>query len=188
MAFFTRKRVSSRRLEPGTPFVISISKCLTQTVPSGNDQFATGYYLADDLPFSSLLARRFTVCDRWHASILGPTYPNRLYLHSAQSGGYKTNYLPINEGGYGWPTIWEKLTAAGVSAGYYYVDLPVTALFGTRMNSYHRPIDDYFTHCEQGTLPQVTFIDPGFNSGSRTDHGEEQNNGGYNPPLFCSSP
>ncbi|MBK6856784.1 MAG: phospholipase [Microthrixaceae bacterium] len=137
---------------------------------SGNDQFATGYYLADDLPFSSLLARRFTVCDRWHASILGPTYPNRLYLHSAQSGGYKTNYLPINEGGYGWPTIWEKLTAAGVSAGYYYVDLPVTALFGTRMNSYNRPIDDYFTHCEQGTLPQVTFIDPGFNSGSRTDN------------------
>jgi len=137
---------------------------------SGNDPFATGYYLADDVPFSSRLARRFTVCDQWFAALLGPTYPNRLYLHSAQSGGQKTNYLPINEGGYGWPTIWERLSGAGVTAEYYYVDLPVTALFGQRLNPFNHPIDDYFTRCGEGTLPQVTFVDPGFLNGSRTDN------------------
>ena len=137
---------------------------------TGNDPFATGYYLADDVPFSSSLARRFTVCDHSFASVLGPTYPNRLYLHSGQSGGYKTNYLPINEGGYAWPTIWEKLTAAGVPAGYFYVDLPVTALFGARLNPYGAPIDQYFSRCAEGSLPNVTYLDPGFSGASRTDN------------------
>ena len=137
---------------------------------SGNDPFATGYYLADDVPFSSRLARRFTVCDQSFASVLGPTYPNREYLHSAQSGGYKNNYLPIAEGGFAWPTIWEKLAAASVPAGYFYVDLPVTALFGSRLNQYSAPIDQYFGRCAAGTLPNVTFLDPGFNTGSRTDN------------------
>lgn len=137
---------------------------------TGNDRFATGYYLADDVPFSSRLARRFTVCDQSFCSVLGPTYPNREYLHSAQSGGYKNNYLPIAEGGFTWPTIWERLAGAGVSAGYYYVDLPVTALFGPRLNSVTAPIDQYFGRCADGTLPQVTFLDPGFQGGSRTDN------------------
>lgn len=137
---------------------------------SGNDPFAIGYYLADDVPFTSRLARRFTVCDNSFASVLGPTYPNRLYLHSGQSGGYKNNYLPINEGGFSWPTIWEKLAAASVPAGYFYVDLPVTALFGSRLSSFNAPIDDYFTRCAAGTLPNVTFLDPGFLTGSRTDN------------------
>ena len=53
---------------------------------SGNDAFALGYYGGDAMPFTSQLAREFTVFDRWHASILGPTYPNRAYLHSGQSG------------------------------------------------------------------------------------------------------
>ena len=54
---------------------------------SGNDDFALSYFEGEDLPFYDLLARRFTVCDRWHASLLGPTYPNREYLLSGQSGG-----------------------------------------------------------------------------------------------------
>jgi phospholipase C len=58
---------------------------------SGNDEFALSYFEAPDLPFYDLLARRFTVFDRWHASVLGPTYPNREYLLSGQSGGNKTN-------------------------------------------------------------------------------------------------
>lgn len=137
---------------------------------SGNDAFALGYYRGQDLPFTSALARRFTVCDAYFSSILGPTYPNREYLHAGQSGGIKTNYLPTAEGGFSWPTIWDRLAAAGVSAGYYYVDLPVTALFGQRHLPISHKIDDYFADCAAGTLPQVTFLDPGFLGGSRTDN------------------
>ena len=136
---------------------------------SGNDPFALAYYGGDAMPFTSQLAREFTVFDRWHASILGPTYPNRAYLHSGQSGTYKANTLPFATGGYDWPTIWERLAAAGVSAGYYYTDLPVLALWGGRLDNFQRPIDQYFADAQQGTLPKVTFIDPAFLSGNRTD-------------------
>jgi phospholipase C len=58
---------------------------------SGNDAFALGWYRPEDLPFYAALSRRFTTFDRMHCSLLGPTYPNREYLHSAQSGGIKKN-------------------------------------------------------------------------------------------------
>ncbi|HEU5149915.1 MAG TPA: alkaline phosphatase family protein [Iamia sp.] len=137
---------------------------------SRNDPFALGYYLGDDLPFTSRLARRFTVCDHSFASLLGPTYPNREYLHSGQSGGQKTNYLPLDEGGFTWETIWDRLDAAGVPHGYFYTDLPTTLLWGTRMTPWASLVDDYFSRCEEGTLPAVSFVDPGFLGGSRTDN------------------
>src|SRR6185312_16203547 len=38
------------------------------------------YMKRDDLPFYHALADAFTICDGYHASMLGPTQPNRLYL------------------------------------------------------------------------------------------------------------
>ena len=50
-----------------------------------NDDFALGYYKRRDLATSSQLARHFTICDHWFASMLGPTFPNRFYTHSAST-------------------------------------------------------------------------------------------------------
>jgi phospholipase C len=136
---------------------------------SGNDAFALGYYGADAMPFTSQLAREYTVFDRWHASVLGPTYPNRAYLHSGQSGTYQTNVLPTATGGYDWETIWDRLGAAGVSTGYYFTDLPVLALWGGRLGNVTRPIDEYFALAQAGKLPHVVFVDPAFLTGNRTD-------------------
>lgn len=138
---------------------------------SNNDELALGYYEAPDLAFSTPFARRFTIFDAYHCSILGPTYPNREYLHSGQSGGYKTNYLPIAEGGFSWPTIWDRLLAAGVPCAYYYTDLPVTLLWGFRFaDAVNRTIDDYYADCAAGRLPNVTFIDPKFLGHDRSDN------------------
>ena len=38
-----------------------------------------GYYSANHLPVYDHLARNYCVCDAWHASIPGDTWPNRLY-------------------------------------------------------------------------------------------------------------
>jgi len=137
-------------------------------VGSNNDQFATGFYVGDDLPFTSQLAKRFAICDHSHASILGPTYPNREYLFAAQSFGRKNNSTDPN--GFPGDTIWDRLTAAGVSMKSYYTDLPVLALWGSRMAPFFHKIDDYFADCAAGTLPTVSFVDPGFLTGSRTDN------------------
>jgi phospholipase C len=44
-------------------------------------------YTPDQLPVLNALAREFVVCDNWHASIPGPTWPNRMFIHAASSGG-----------------------------------------------------------------------------------------------------
>ncbi|TMK55741.1 MAG: hypothetical protein E6G60_18905, partial [Actinobacteria bacterium] len=62
---------------------------------TGNDEYAIGYYRREDLPFYAKLADRFTICDHHFASLMGPTFPNRQYLHSAQSGGERDDPIPI---------------------------------------------------------------------------------------------
>lgn len=41
----------------------------------------------EQLPVLNALAREFAVCDNWHASIPGPTWPNRLFAFAASSDG-----------------------------------------------------------------------------------------------------
>ena len=54
-----------------------------------NDDYALGYYRKGEVAFLHPLARAFTLYDRYFCSLLGPTWPNREYMHSAQSGGNK---------------------------------------------------------------------------------------------------
>jgi phospholipase C len=82
-------------------------------------QYTMAYFKRDDIPFHWALADAFTVCDGYHCSILGPTWPNRLYLMTGQidpsgtqGGPVYGNYVPTE--GYSWPTYPELLTAAGV--------------------------------------------------------------------------
>ncbi len=135
---------------------------------ANDDRFALGYYDAGDLPFTESLARTYTAFDHSHASVLGPTYPNRYYLHSAQAGGNKSNTLPP-AGGWGWPLIWDKLAAANVPSRYFYTDVPFLALFGARGISYSSPIAQYYDGCANGTLPNVTMVDPGFVGATQCD-------------------
>jgi len=44
-------------------------------------------YAPGQLPVLNALAREFVVCDNWHASLPGPTWPNRMFVHAASSGG-----------------------------------------------------------------------------------------------------
>jgi phospholipase C len=101
--------------------------------------------------------------------VLGPTFPNREYLHSAQSGGIKDNSIPFESRGFQWETIWDRLMAADVPSGYFFVDLPVTALWGERLIPVTHHIEQFFGRAASGTLPNVTFVDPGFTTGFRTD-------------------
>jgi phospholipase C len=122
-----------------------------------NDSFAIGYYLADDLAFYGSAARYWTVFDHYFAPTMGPTYPNRLYQHSAKTDrrddGKQTCTLP---------TIWDRLDQAGVSGGYYYSDVPFLALYGSVYQSISHPVADFLDDCASGSLPSVSFVDPKF--------------------------
>jgi len=49
------------------------------------------------------LANAFVLCDRWHASMPGPTWPNRFFLHGASSAGLE--HSPTKEEMAGWDTL-----------------------------------------------------------------------------------
>lgn len=44
-------------------------------------------YTPAQLPIMTTLAAQFALCDNWYASIPGPTWPNRFFVHAASSGG-----------------------------------------------------------------------------------------------------
>src|SRR3954454_14124818 len=64
----------------------------------GDDVYAIGYYEEKDLPFMPALAKAFTTCDRFFCSILASTFPNREYMHAAQSYGQVDNDFPPQAG------------------------------------------------------------------------------------------
>jgi phospholipase C len=138
-----------------------------------NDEFAVGYYDEGDLDFYTALAREFTLCDDYYCSVMGPTFPNREYMHSAQSGGLKDNRLPNEvpgmETGFTWPTIWDLCTVNDVPWGYYFVDLPAIGLWGRKHAHGAHHVEHFFADLASGALPNVTFLDPGFTTGLRTD-------------------
>ena len=86
-------------------------------------QFTMAYLERDDIPFHYALAENFTICDGYHCSLLGPTWPNRLYLMSAwiDPAGVQGGPIISNQHTtpYGWKSYPEALTEAGVSWKVY---------------------------------------------------------------------
>ena len=129
---------------------------------TGSDEYALGYYLAEDLSFLPAVARKYTVYDRWFCSLMASTFPNRHYQMAAQSGGTKSNVLPVDDMGFQWETIFDRALARGVSVGYYASDLPAPGLYGARGLAWVRPAIQFYTDALAGTLPNICFVDPPF--------------------------
>jgi phospholipase C len=136
-------------------------KCDGWLRTGNNDIFSIGYYLQEDLSFYGNAAPYWTVCDRFFASIMGPTYPNRFYMHAGQTDR-QDNRLQIDGEFSKLPTIWGGLQAAGLDGRYYYSDLPFTALWGGTLTDISAPYADFVTACSTGSLPEVSFVDPRF--------------------------
>ncbi len=127
--------------------------------------YVMGYFTRDDLPFTHALADAGVVCDRWFCSLLGPTWPNRMYLLSAQSGGMSSNDLPTMGGRFPWPTIFHRMNDASIPWAYYYSDLPFVPLF-EGLDDFPQFIkrvnNDFFDDALAGTLAPFSVIEPAF--------------------------
>ncbi len=122
------------------------------------------YLTREHQPVTWALADEYAVCDRWFCSVMGPTWPNRMYWLAGTSMGMQSNDVP--EGGFTAPTVFHRLNEAGVPWRLYYGDLPFVPLLGTRfdvdLSDTLWRIDDFFTDAANGTLPAVSYIDPPF--------------------------
>ena len=122
-----------------------------------NDIFSIGYYGQSDLPFLGTAGPTFTVCDNYFAGIMAETYPNRFYMHAAQTDRI-TNTSTIST----LPTIWDRLREKGLSERYYFSDVPFLALWGTTYANISKPFSQFLIDAQNGTLPNVAYIDPRF--------------------------
>ena len=137
-----------------------------------------GYYTRADIPFHYALADAFTICDAYHCSVLGPTYPNRLYHMTASidaAGSPVLNNDAVNgKVTYAWETYPERLERAGVSWQVYFdlVDdyaLNVLQYFKPYREASAtsplrqkaltgRPFASFLDDLRTGNLPHVTWV------------------------------
>ena len=80
------------------------------------------YLNRTDIPYHYALADAFTVCDAYHASLLGPTDPNRYHMFTGWVGNDGAGGGPVvdnAEAGYSWLTFPEVLQDAGINWRVY---------------------------------------------------------------------
>jgi phospholipase C len=112
------------------------------------------------LPVLTNLAKQYAVCDRWFASVPGPTLPNRSYIHAATSIG-RTDMSPV------WfdenKTIYELLDQFGRTGTIFYHDSTMAMTFkalSSGQSKWFGLIDDFERACKTNNLPDYSFIEP----------------------------
>lgn len=139
-------------------------------VRSGSGPVAMGYWTGADIPFYWSLARSFPLCDRYFASTLTQTFPNRRFLQAGTARGEVKTDLPdlheVAPNG----TIFDRLNDVGVSWKDYFGDLPEPALFPPvwfANQDKGATYEDFMKDAANGSLPSFALVTP------RTDLSEE---------------
>lgn len=122
---------------------------------TSNDIYCIGYYNATNIPFYAALAQDYVTCDNWHAAILGPTFPNRMFLWAAQTDRL-TDSVSLSS----LPTIFDSLSRKNVSHRYYFNNVPYLALWGLKYIFSTSLFANFLAAAASGDLPSVSFIDP----------------------------
>ncbi len=93
---------------------------LTHNASDGNAKgaFTMGYLEQQDIPFHWALAENFTLCDNYHCSVMGPTYPNRAVWMSGTNDPTGTQGGPILETVKPNVLQWQSAAEVLYNAGY----------------------------------------------------------------------
>ena len=134
-------------------------------VKSAGAKQPMGYYTSEVLPFAYSLAKNFTLANRWFCSVPGPTYPNRRFLLAGTAwGGTETSPSTLLDPPPPHGTIFDRMSQHNVSWCDYFTDIPMTLLIPSillKHLDHHQGISKFFHDCQAGTLPAVSFVDPG---------------------------
>lgn len=155
-------------------------------VPDPDPGVVLGYLNGSDLPVHDHLAEHFGICDRWHSSVAGATWPNRLYaLTGGADGSRDGKKVPV----YSKNSFVRHLDAAGVSWRWYSYGIATLRITD---NEYLLGHHEHFAYVHQekppieargadllvldghvasfvedaalGRLPAVSWIDPNFSN------------------------
>jgi len=136
------------------------------------------------LPAIHELAKNFTVCDHWHASVPGPTWCNRLFALSGTSLGrvaMPEGIMSLNLHWYSQPTLFDRLNEKKIPWKVYFGDAPLSFLFVNQwekdnvarhrtMTEFYRDVASYDPDtADADGLPLFSFIEPQYFQPGATD-------------------
>jgi phospholipase C len=125
---------------------------------------AMGYYTDRELPYYYFMASQFATSDRFFSPILSRTPPNRIAGLAASALGIVNN-IPLKTS-FKANTIFTLLQNAGISwkvyttSGNTYLGY-FGAFYGKYKATHVFPVSQYLADLQNGTLPQVAFIETG---------------------------
>src|SRR5580658_8513482 len=180
---------------PGNP---GVTRAAANTFPIGyytNLHFDGAHKALPDLPVIGALAENYTTLDRYFCAFAGETFPNRFYQHAGQTDRDHNSEVASTL-----PTIWDQLSpipnSSGIpTGGYYYQDAPFLALWADpgieigatfKYQAFFHPFSDadastaalsagtsFIAACQNGTLPNVCYIDPAFDDEGTGTSGDD---------------
>jgi phospholipase C len=129
----------------------------------------------DSLPALHALARNFLVCDHWHSSMPGPTWPNRFFMHSGTCLGHihmpsrkEPQYLYV----YDQDTIYDFLKKAKKKWRIYHDGIPQSIVMTNLLAEYteslftnnYSSMMDFFSDVKgsENDFPEYVFIEPSY--------------------------
>ena len=153
-------------------FVSDFQNAYKSQLSQADLQDVMGYYPLDFLPALHPLGREFTICDRWFASLPGPTWPNRFFALSGSCAGQLLmpsgkEMLQLH-----WyteqsqPTIFSRMTERGVPWRIYHYDFPCSLVLTQQRQpdnlARYSAIDHFFSDAagNESSFPAFTFIEP----------------------------
>ena len=132
---------------------------------------ALGYYDASDLGYYYTLANTFSIGDRYFASILGPTWPNRMFFHSASTFGHIGNTAPpaLPEE----QSLFHQLSRKGIEWVVYAEGMTFEEKIFRHLHDikgdHFKDLDGYFADAKRNTLPAYVWIESTYGGPDATD-------------------
>src|SRR6266704_1835466 len=141
---------------------------------------AIGYFVGDNqLDYYYFMASSFATSDRWFSPVLSRTHPNRMYLYAATSAGHvyplndsnspqltnETIVQLLQDNGISWK-IYVHPDASGCATpsclyGESYLNQFIYGKYVLdNMPNQFAPTTQLMSDIQNGTLPQVSFIEP----------------------------
>jgi len=126
------------------------------------------YFVPEQVPALSRLARSFAVSDQWHASAPCQTWPNRFFTHTSTARGYVNNepfHFP-----YLMHTVFERFKTCRFDRKWrvYFQDFPQSLTLARlwfhadHFHFYDAPLErhTFKRDAARGRLPSYSFIEP----------------------------
>ena len=132
---------------------------------------AMRYWDRHDLPFTYSLAKHFPIGERYFASAMAQTYPNRRFLFAGTSSGTVDDKadalqaIPANG------TLFDRLDRYAINWGTYYQNQPsmdiMAAVIKPSWGPRTKKMDQFYVDAAAGRLPAFTFLDPDYGTTSQ---------------------